>query len=331
MVDRRQYDFGRKRQRRHDCPGRNGAVIGPVGHSARQVVKELPLDTVDLDGVRPGAIARGDPPATPAVALELERIVDRVLLLHIGGAAAVLEVIDAFVAHEHVLDAAKIDPDVRQLMREQRSGVKIVVSVTVLPSISRTPRGVAAVGQRIRGRAERKHVEQQRFVVTLPTILEKAAFGFPAVCQRCALVLGPVPVGAAIERVGERADLLLVGRIRVEILRRRQHSGQQKSAVYGRQLALPGTPPGPHVEKMIIKTLIAGGIRFRAVRTVPEKTQRRERTLHRGGARHESALDAHRIRRQREAGGGNAGRPIWRGLVDHQSVGGIRLMHKVAE
>ena len=219
----------------------------------------------------------------------------------------------------------------RELVREERSGVKIVVSVRVLPSIGRTPCGVAAVRQRICGRAERKHVEQERFIVTLPTILEEAAFRLPAVRQRCPLILGPVPIGAAIERVGEGADLMLVGRIRVEITSRRQRTGQQKGAVYRRQLALPGAPSGPHVEKMIIKTLIAGGIGLRAVRAVPEETQRRKRTLHRGRTRHEAALDPHRVRCQGEAGGSNAGRPIGRCLVDDQSVGGICLMQKVAE
>ena len=48
VIHRRQTDIRRKRQRRDYCPGRNGAIIGPVRHSARQVVKELP-PAVDLD------------------------------------------------------------------------------------------------------------------------------------------------------------------------------------------------------------------------------------------------------------------------------------------
>ena len=145
------------------------------------------------------------------------------------------------------------------------------------------------------------------------------------------MVLRPLPVGAAIERVGEGADLMFFGRICVKEHTSRQRARQQKSAVYRRQLALPGTPAGLHVEKMIIKTMVAGRVGFGTVRTIPEKPQCRKRTLDRGGTRHESALNAHRVTRQREASGGNTGRPIRCGLVDHQPVDWIRLVHIVAE
>ena len=147
----------------------------------------------------------------------------------------------------------------------------------------------------------------------------------------CTAVLRPLPVGAAIERVGEGANFLLVRRLRIEIKPRRQRAREQKRAVYRRKLALPGAATALHIEEMVIETPVAGRVRFGALRTVPEKTQRRQRPLDCGGTRHESAFDPHRIRRQRQAGGRNAGRPIWRRLVDHQSVGGIGLMHKVVE
>ena len=44
-----------------------------------------------------------------------------------------------------------------------------------------------------------------------------------------------------------------------------------------------------------------------------------------------SALDRDRVYRQSETGGGNAGRPIGRGLVAHQSVLRVGLVQKVAE
>ena len=74
---------------------------------------------------------------------------------------------------------------------------------------------------------------------------------------------------------------------------------------------------------------LADGIGFRTVRTVPEKTQRRQRPLQRSRPRDESALYPHGVCRQGEAGGHYAGRPIWRGLVLHEPVGRIRLMQKV--
>ena len=48
-------------------------------------------------------------------------------------------------------------------------------------------------------------------------------------------------------------------------------------------------------------------------------------------ARHKYALDGHRVGCQREASGGDTGRPIRFGLVDHQPVGWIRLMQKELE
>jgi hypothetical protein len=83
---------------------------------------------------------------------------------------------------------------------------------------------------------------------------------------------------------------------------------------------MPGAPTGPHVEKMIIKALVAGGVGFWALRAVPEKAQRGQRSFYRRGAGHKSALDSHRVSCQREAGGGNTGGPIRCGLVDHQPV-----------
>ena len=180
-------------------------------------------------------------------------------------------------------------------------------------------------------RTQPQDVQQQRLVVAFPAVLEEAAFGLPAVRDGRAAVLRPLPIGTAIERVGEGADLMLVGRIRVKVHPCRQRARQQKRAVYRRQFALPGAPAGLHVEKMIVEALVAGRVGFGALRAVPEKTQRRQRSLDRGGARHESALDRHRVGCQREAGGGDAGRPICFGLVDHQPVGGIRLVEKVAE
>src|SRR5664279_2913677 len=94
---------------------------------------------------------------------------------------------------------------------------------------------------------------------------------------------------------------------------------------------MPGAPASLHVEKMIVKALVAGRVGFGALRAVPEKAQRHQRAFYRRGARHKSTLDSHRVRCQREAGGSNTGRPTCFGLVDHQPVGWIRLMQEVVE
>jgi hypothetical protein len=41
-----------------------------------------------------------------------------------GRAAAVLETVDAFAAHKVVLNSAKIDPDMRELVNEERACVE---------------------------------------------------------------------------------------------------------------------------------------------------------------------------------------------------------------
>ena len=331
IVDCRQHDLRREWQRRHHGPRRDGAVVRSVRYAAPHVVEELPLDAVHLDGVGTGAVARGDPPAIFAIARELERIVDRVPLLHIGCAAGVLEIVDAFVAHERVLNAAKVDPDMRNLMREQRPRVKIVVSVTVFPLVGGSPRGVAALRQRMSGRAESQDIQHQRLVVAFPAPFQESAFGFPPVRDRSATILRPSPVSAAIERVGKGAYFLFLGRIRVKIRARRQRTGEQNGAVHRRQFALPGAPAGLHVEKMIIEAVVAGSVRLGALPAVPEKSQCGEDRLDRRCARDEAALDRDRIRRQGEPGGRNAGGPIGRGLVEHQPILRIGLVQKVAE
>ena len=63
VIQRRQHDLGRKRQRRDHRPRRDGSVVGAVGHAARQIAKELPLSAADLERRRPGTVARGDAPA----------------------------------------------------------------------------------------------------------------------------------------------------------------------------------------------------------------------------------------------------------------------------
>ena len=210
-------------------------------------------------------------------------------------------------------------------------GVEIVVSVTVFPLVSGSPRCVAFLRQRISGRAEPQDIQHKRLVVTLPPPFQKSAFGFPPVRDRSATVLRPWPVSAAIERVGKGAYFLFLSRIRVKIRAGSQRTGEQNGAVHGRQFALPGAPAGLHVEKMIVKAVVAGSVRLGTLRTVPEKSQCGEYSLDRRRARDEAALDRDRIHRQGETGGGNAGGPIGRGLVEHQSIVRIGLVQKVAE
>ena len=118
VVERGQHNLGREWQRRRHGPRRDRAVVGSVRHAAPHVIEELALDAGHVDGVRTGTFARGQSPAVPAVVRKLERVVDGVLTLHVGRAPAVLEIVDALGTHEGVLDTAKVDPDVGELVRE---------------------------------------------------------------------------------------------------------------------------------------------------------------------------------------------------------------------
>jgi hypothetical protein len=62
-----------------------------------------------------------------------------------------------------------------------------------------------------------------------------------------------------------------------------------------------------------------------------KEAQLRQRPLHRIGAHHEVAFDAHRIGRERKTDGGDAGRPAFQRFVEHQPVGRICLVNEVGE
>src|SRR5207244_5987302 len=88
------------------------AIVRAVRRAPGDVIEEAPLDPVEDAHGPAGAVARRKTPAILAVALEPQGIADGVLLLHVGLPAAVLEVVEAVLAHEGVLNAAEVDPDV---------------------------------------------------------------------------------------------------------------------------------------------------------------------------------------------------------------------------
>ena len=199
------------------------------------------------------------------------------------------------------------------------------------PLVGVGPRGVAAFGQWERRRAEPQDVQQQRLVVAFPAVLQKAALGLPAVDDGGAAVLRPLPVGPAIEPVGKAPNVALIGRVCVEVAPGRQRAGQEHGAIHRRELATPGAPAAHQIQKMIVEAAIPGRIRLRALWARPKETECRKCAFQRCGTRHESPLDADRVRRQRESDGRDTGRPIRRVLVDDEPVGGIGLVHEIAE
>ena len=143
------------------------------------VVVESAQFAFDLFACWSWTIARGETPNVFTIAFEASRIANRVLLLNVSRAAAVLEIIDPLLPHVLVLNATKINPHVRELMDEERTGVEKLVTVKLLPLVSPGPGLVALFGQRVRRRGETEDVKNQRFVVALPTILDESAFRSP--------------------------------------------------------------------------------------------------------------------------------------------------------
>src|SRR6202011_533062 len=136
---------------------------------------------------------RGDPPAVAAVALELERVMDGVLLLDVRRAPTVLEVVDAPFAHEGVADLPEVDPDMRELVGEERSRVEQLEAVDTLPQVGCGVGREALGRQRVSGTAEGKDVEEERLVIAGPAVGEETAFGLPSVRDRRPTVGCPVP------------------------------------------------------------------------------------------------------------------------------------------
>ena len=132
-------------------------------------------------------------PDFAVVAAPAHRIGRRVFALRIGRAPAVLEIIDALRAHEIVLDAAEIDPDVRVLVAEQRPERQEFLAAELAPVVlvGLRPLLPGIVVDRMRRRAERQDVEQHGFVVAAPVEAQEAGFRPPAMRDRGRPVLRP--------------------------------------------------------------------------------------------------------------------------------------------
>ena len=150
------------------------------------------------------------------------------------------------------------------------------MSIQSFPSVRGRPREIALFRQRVRGRAQTKHVEQQSFVVALPAVRKEPALRRPAVRHRYATVPGPVPVDAAVEVLRERSHLSLESGVLVEVGGGREGTCEQDRRIDRRQLAPPGAAAGFHVEKVIVEASVAGRIDPVALGAVRKETERCE-------------------------------------------------------
>src|SRR5580692_2217923 len=121
---------------------------------------------------------------------------------------------------------------------------------------------------RRRTQAEDEH--DGRFVVSLPAIVEKAAFRLPSLSNRLQFVLCPLPVDSAIQRIAQATDLCFVPAA-VEVTTRCKNSRDQQRCVDYRQLALPHAPPALHIQKVIVKALVPSRIGTIVLRTIQKE------------------------------------------------------------
>ena len=143
-------------------------------------------------------------------------------------------------------------------MHEKRPSVQKIVAVHVLPLISRRPCVVTVALERMGRRAERQHVEHDRLVVTLPTVMQESALRLPALPEGLAAVLRPSPVDAAKEQVDDFPQLDFFGSVGTKVHTRGQRTGDQQRGIDHRQFRAPDARAGVKVKEVIVKPLVAG-------------------------------------------------------------------------
>src|SRR2546423_4592724 len=139
VMERWQDNLRRKWQRCDHRPGSKCAVIRPERNPASFIVIKFYSSVIDAlrCGSRP--IARRKSPDVLAIALEIFWIPNRVLLLCVSRSTAILEIIDCLAFHVLILNAAKVDPHVRQLVNKEWSGVKMLEPIEIFPLICPGP------------------------------------------------------------------------------------------------------------------------------------------------------------------------------------------------
>ena len=252
---------GAKGRRRNGGGRRDRPVVegGPAAGAARRVVEKVARAPHAVGEVHlAGAVARGEAPDVRPVLVPALRIGDGVGALRVGGAARVLEVVDAALAHGRVLNAAEVDPQVRVLVAEERGEAQVLVAHEAAPGtlVVVRPGVPGARADGVGGRPEREQHHEHRLVVALPVVRDETRLRLPAHADVVAPHLRPFPVDAPVDRVDQGADLRLVGMVGIEVGLRVQHAADQQRRVDRGQLAAAGALTGLHVEEMVEESLV---------------------------------------------------------------------------
>ena len=92
-----------------------------------------------------------------------------------------------------------------------------------------------------------------------------------------------------------------------------------------------GPAAAVHVQEVVVEALVAGGVGFGALGTLPEEAQRGQGAANRLPSREEAALDADRVGGESHADRGDARRPVAPRLVPHEAVARVGLVEEVGE
>ena len=222
----------------------------------------------------------------------------------------------------------------RELVAEQRRETQVGLAVFAAPgAVVGAGPGVPGVGScRVGGRAQGQQIQQHRLVVAFVVVRRVTGLRRPAVADGGRAHLGPAPVDAAVEGVGEPPDLSLVSMRAVEPRAAIQRAGHQQRGVDGGELDILEARAGFHVDEVIEKALVArvaGSLR--PLRRVVEKAQRGQHAGPGLFARDPVAFYTDRVGREREADGRDAGERRCRPAIGCQPGAGIGGVPEKAE
>src|SRR6266550_3923164 len=151
-----------------------------MGHAARDIAEETAIAAIDPRRPPSRAIAGRESPAIIAIGFKLLWVAQSIVLLDPDCAPAVLEIIASLLAHEAILEVLQVEPSMRELVNEQRSGVEKIVAVEIFPLIGRRPLLIAGFGKGISGRGHPQNIEKHRLAITFPAIMQISGFRFPS-------------------------------------------------------------------------------------------------------------------------------------------------------
>ena len=175
-----QYDLWRKRQGGRHGRGGQGAVIKIMGAPGRIAPEPAEPQPLKLSKIA-GTITGRQSPEVGAIAAPTAWIGGRIDLLGHDRPPAVLEIVELQLAHEGILDPAKIDPEMAVLVAEHRTEGQVgngrgppAAPIVLCPGRPGRWGHGSIVG------AQRQDIKDHRLVIAAPFIGDEAGLRGPA-------------------------------------------------------------------------------------------------------------------------------------------------------